>query len=395
MESHITPFALAAARLRVGNPQSAYDDRRDQNPMAAGSAGSIMINSLRSFSRRLMRKAGKRPPEVARQDADYEERLRNESAQFDQCLNVHDLPDIFHYWSNRYLLPIFQPFGFTSPIDFFLQQCLECCRVNDSAEVTIVSVGAGNCDLEIDIAERLVAEGHEDFRIDCIEINVNMIERAKTRLEGSPAATRVRFLQEDFNRWQPPRASYDIVVANQSLHHVLELEHLFDAIALGLRQEGRFLVSDMIGRNGHQRWPEALAMVERFWEELPQPYRYNQLMRRQEQTYINHDCATSGFEGIRAQDILPLLIERFQFETFIPYGNIVFVFIDRPFGHNFDAQASWDRDFIDRVHAADESAMLAGVIKPTSMIAVMNLQGGETRLRDPRLTPGFCVRPTA
>lgn len=135
-------------------------------------------------------------------------------------------------------------------------------------------------------------------------------------------------------------------------------------------------------------------MVERFWEELPQPYRYNQLMRRQEQTYINHDCSTSGFEGIRAQDILPLLIERFQFETFIPYGNIVFVFIDRPFGHNFDAQASWDRDFIDRVHAADESAMLAGVIKPTSMIAVMNLQGGETRLRDPRLTPRFCVRPT-
>ncbi len=28
---------------------------------------------------------------------------------------------------------------------------------------------------------------------------------------------------------------------------------------------GRFIVSDMIGRNGHMRWPEALAIVQEFW----------------------------------------------------------------------------------------------------------------------------------
>ena len=185
---------------------------------------------------------------------------------------------------------------------------------------------------------------------------------------------------------------YDVVIANQSLHHVLELEHLFDAIRLGLAEGGIFLASDMIGRNGHQRWPEALEVVNRFWRELPESYRYNRLMQRQENEFINHDCSTSGFEGIRAQDILPLLLERFEFRLFLPYGNAIFAFIDRPFGHNFDAAAEWDRDFIDRVHADDEEGFLSGRLKPTSMLAVMTLEPHGTTLRDSRLTPEFCVR---
>jgi SAM-dependent methyltransferase len=244
-----------------------------------------------------------------------------------------------------------------------------------------------------DIAGQLLADGLQDFSIDCLEINENMIERARARAGDAALAGKLRFLQQDFNRWRPQPGQYDVIMANQSLHHVLELEHLFDSVRQGLAPGGLFLTSDMIGRNGHQRWPEALELVNGFWPELPESYRFNQLLRRREPSYINHDCSTSGFEGIRAQDILPLLLERFNFELFVPYGNIVFVFVDRPFGHNFDAAGEWDRDFIDRVHAADEEAMLSGRIKPTSMLAAMTLEPVATRLRDPRLTPRFCVRP--
>lgn len=325
-------------------------------------------------------------------DEEYARRLLGEKNQFDECLNVHELPDIFHYWSNQYLRPMFEIFGFSSPNDFFLQKIREKCAQDTTRIISIVSIGAGNCDLEIDIGESLLAAGFGNFRIDCVEINDNMLERARARVGDGALASKLRFLQQDFNRWRPRRAEYGVVMANQSLHHVLELEHLFDSIRAGLAPDGWFLTSDMIGRNGHQRWPEALEMVNGFWEELPDAYRYNRLLERQEPTYINHDCSDSGFEGIRAQDILPLLLERFHFQLFVPYGNIIFVFVDRPFGHNFDATGEWDRDFIDRVHAADENAMLTGCIKPTSMLAAMTLEPVETRLRDPRLTPRFCVR---
>ena len=72
---------------------------------------------------------------------------------------------------------------------------------------------------------------------------------------------------------------------------------------------------------------------------------------------------------MHSQDILPLLLERFNFKFFFPYGNLVFVFIDRFFGHNFDAGVDWDRDFVGRVHARDEAGMISGELKPVSMLA--------------------------
>ena len=44
------------------------------------------------------------------------------------------------------------------------------------------------------------------------------------------------------------------------------------------RPGGKFLISDMIGRNGHQRWPEALTIVHDFWRKLPPSYRFNRLV---------------------------------------------------------------------------------------------------------------------
>jgi len=97
------------------------------------------------------------------------------------------------------------------------------------------------------------------------------------------------------------------------------------------------LIHDMIGRNCHQRWPEALKEVHRFWKELPTEYRYNRQLNRHEELYDNWDCSIEGFEGICAQDILPLLLERFDFHLFIGFANVVYLFIDRGFGHNFNA----------------------------------------------------------
>jgi len=325
-------------------------------------------------------------------DQEYAQRLEGEKEHFDECLVVHELPEIFHYWSNKYLVPMFEPFGFNSPNDFFLKFIKDKCEQSPQELISIASIGAGNCDLEIEMGRQLSAAGILNFKIDCLEINQNMLERAKASVDADELNSRFRFLQEDFNLWRPSRRMYDVILANQSLHHVLELEHLFDSVLIGLAKDGLFLTSDMIGRNGHQRWPEALRIVDKFWEELPEAYRYNQLLRRQEDSYINHDCSTGSFEGVRAQDILPLLIKRFKFQLFIPFGNVTYVFIDRPFGHNFNAAGEWDRTFIDRLHEADEQFILDDTIKPTSMLAAMTVESCKTKLRHERLTPRFCVR---
>ena len=127
----------------------------------------------------------------------------------------------------------------------------------------------------------------------------------------------------------------------------------------------------MIGRNGHMRWPEALVIVNEYWEELPASYRYDRQRFCQLDAFVNWDCAKDGFEGIRAQDILPLLVQRFSFEVFLAFSNVIDPFIERSFGPNFSVERDWDRTFVERVHARDEEELAAGRIKPTHMFAVM------------------------
>jgi 2-polyprenyl-3-methyl-5-hydroxy-6-metoxy-1,4-benzoquinol methylase len=326
-------------------------------------------------------------------------RYLNELRVFGRNKNIHDLPDIFHYWSNKYLLPKSQSMGFDNPEDFFFQQCKKYCLKNHNMEkIKIISIGSGNGEFEVSTAKRLVDSDITNFSIECMDINARMHKRTQKLAEIQNVAEYITTLQQDFNKWQSTQ-KYDVVMANQSLHHVVELEHLFDSIITSLEIDGKFIVFDMIGRNGHMRWPEALTLVQKFWQELPKEYTYNNAKKRFEKSYINYDCSTRSFEGIRAQDIMPLLLERFEFELFLPFANIVTIFIDRIFGLNFDPNIPFDTDFIDRVHAADEAAILSGEITPTQMYAVMkkpnsNSQLARPILLDPKLTPEYCVRNT-
>lgn len=336
--------------------------------------------------------AGSVPDATA--ESEYQRKLDAERATFRDQVDVHALPEIFHYWSNKYLLPKFQPFGFASPDDFFV---LHIKPILDSASAQftrIASIGAGNCDTEIRLARALRQHGHEHFCIDCLDLNDDMLQRGARDAALNGLSAQIRAKCVDLNRWKPSER-YSVVIANQSLHHIAELEKVFANIKEAMEDNGLFLTSDMIGRNGHMRWPEAKRLVDSLWTELPERYRYNHQLKRVEHDFLDWDCSTEGFEGVRAQDVLPLLIQHFHFESFFAFANIIDVFIDRGFGHNFSVSNPWDRAFIDRVHAVDESALQAGTIKPTHILAAMRKTPVELRRYAAPFTPAFAVRDVA
>ncbi|MDP2395082.1 MAG: glycosyltransferase [Methylococcaceae bacterium] len=302
-------------------------------------------------------------------DEAYQKKIQQELAIYEKQVNVHDLPDIYHYWSNKYLAPIFKDAGFSTIAQFFSSNLFEAKNRTGSAIATFISVGAGNCDLEVSVAKNLVNSGFNDFILECLEINPVMLDRGKEIAKENGVLDNMSFVEADFNTWVA-RKKYDGVIANQSLHHVTRLEHLFDQISNALHANGSFIISDMIGRNGHQRWPESLKIVNKFWKELPESYKFNVLLNRLEKKYDNWDCSKEGFEGVRAQDVLPLLLQRFQCEKFIGFGSAIDIFVDRCFGHNFNRESEWDRDFIDRVHTEDEAGLANGTLTPTHMMAI-------------------------
>ncbi len=324
--------------------------------------------------------------------AGHDARLATEMEIFEAQTVVHDLPAIYHYWSNKYLRPQMETFGFSNPDEFFAKYLQESFVDADSRPVRFVSLGCGNCDTEVRVARMLVDKGITQFTLECVDVNATMLDRGMKMAASAGVGAQLVATRSDFNHWQP-HGHYDAIMANQSLHHVVELERLFASVADALAAHGRFIAADIIGRNGHRLWPEAMSILREYWSQLPRKSRYNVQLHRQENKFADWDCSAEGFEGIRAQDILPLLIQRFDFELFMGFANIIDPFIGRSFGPNFDADSAQDRAFIDRVHARDQAEILAGRIKPTHMTAVMR-QRPFAQLRCwQHLTPTFCLRP--
>ena len=321
----------------------------------------------------------------------YQRALAQEVRCFESCLDVHDLPEIFHYWSNRYLRPTLLEFGFESPEGMFIRFLDERCREIGDGAKRFFSLGAGNCQLEIALAVQLRDRGHKNVVIDCIDLNAAMLERGSAAAEEAGVLEYLEFTEADLNagtRLGP----CDAVIANQVLHHVLDLEGVFERVKSSLNAGGTFIISDMIGRNGHQRWPEALDIIHEFWSRLPPSYRFNTLMGRYEELFENQDCSRIGFEGIRSEDILPLLLKQFHFRLFVPFMNIIDPFVDRSFGPHFDAAAEWDRAFIDEVQRRDEAEISSGALTPTHMLAVVGNDDRVSTIYPRNLTPQFCVR---
>ncbi len=302
----------------------------------------------------------------------YRLRALLERVTYADCAQIHDLPPIFHYWSHKYIHPVLVEQGVDDIDGFFLKYLLLTLSNEATRHRRFASIGAGNCDLEVRLATAIRQRGFSNFSMICIDFNADALERGKTLALNAGLQDYVVFEQADFNTWRP-RETLDCVIANQSLHHVEQLEHLFDAIKHNLRGDGWFVTSDMIGRNAHLRWPEAREIVEEYWARLAPTKKRNHITQRVDRAFVEINPAIANFEGVRAQDILPLLVRNFHFEFFFGFSNVIAPFVDRAYGPNFDPGDLSDRDFIDEIQARDLKEMMSGKIKPTQMLAAMSI----------------------
>lgn len=322
----------------------------------------------------------------------YAERIKQQIEQYRHVENIHALPDIFHVWSNEFIRPCMESvfegrfmFG-----DVYASQMALAFKRTGNRKV--LSLGAGDGSTEIEIAKRLVASGEQKFVIVCSELSDILIGRGTDAARREGVSEYIKFSQNDLNSWQTSE-KFAALMANQSLHHFDQLEHVFDTVLKTMEDQGVFLSNDTIGRNGHLRWPEVRSVVDAIWTSLPEPVRYNrQLDRLESPNFLDWDCSNEGFEGIRAQDIMPLLLQRFGFSHFAAWGGFIDVLVDRGFGHNFDATNPQHVKFIKDVAVANDALLRAGVIKPTQMFAVMTKDRTTTCRVHEGLTPQKALR---
>ena len=328
--------------------------------------------------------------------SDYDERVEQQIAQFADMGALWRSGSIMQYWMKAHIRPrIVQVFGAPGVFDVYEGQLRERIRHCSQAGrvARFLSIGSGDGGVEVGIARRLKSQVKEPFVIVATDLSELRLDRARRAAADGGVLDCFEFQALDLNDFRFDR-KYDAFIAHHILHHIVNLEGLFETVHESMHQDSVFLSNDLIGRNGHKRWPETLRWIESLWPMLPSHYRFNYQFNRIHETYLDWDCSNKGFEGIRAQDILPLLVGRFGFEGFLGYGGIVDPFVDRGYGRNLDEARAEDRAFIDFVENLNQTLLETGRIKPTTMMAVMRRTGGQGRSYA-GLTPEQAVRPVS
>jgi SAM-dependent methyltransferase len=304
--------------------------------------------------------------------ANYEAQIAGELRVFGEE-NVSALPPIAWYWSRRYVQPLLSAVGAAGIEPLWVEQIAGQCARRAPSAARLVSLGAGDGETELRLATGLAARGIDNLELVLVELNSELLARARAAAKSLGFSDRVRTECADLNLWTASDTA-DVYFANHSLHHVVELEHLYDQVSGSLGSDGVLLVNDMIGRNGHQRWPEALAILRRLWPMLDSGYRRSRVTGEIDADYPDTDFSIGCFEGTRAQDVLPLLLERVHPEVFVTFGNVIDPFTDRIYGWNFNPDSALDRELIDVIASIDEAGIDLGLWSPTHMIATFRPQ---------------------
>ena len=314
----------------------------------------------------------------------YEDRIKSQIQQYAETINMHDLPDIFHVWSHEFMGPGMQKVFGTQSIDQMYALAFQEAWQPGGGTGRILSVGCGDGAVEIGVATLLIEQGFTDFRFVCADLSPILLGHLKAAVKAKNLDRYFETYEGDLNIAELD-GQFDVIMANHSLHHIEALERLFEFVKSSLKDTGIFATSDMIGRNGHMRWRECAVVVEHLWPLLTPEQRYHIQLGRYSEEFLDHDCSTVGFEGIRSQDILPIMLEDLYPYKFFGCGGFIDLMIDRAYGHSYDPKKPADVQLVRFMATMNDVMLDAGIIKPTIMIAYFTKQDrGEIFFRDRR-----------
>lgn len=331
-------------------------------------------------------------------ELNYRRQVQSQIAQYAEVEEMHDLSSAADYLNNRYLRPRLQMvFGTGSVAEFYARNIAA--AVERTGCSVAVSLGAGYGSQEIEIVKWAQANGLPAFKIICLELSPILVDRIRKAASAEGLEDFILGKEADLNQPLTVEGPVAAVMAHHSLHHFVELERIFFEVDKLMHPEGSFLTMDMIGRNGHMRWPETLSVVRSIWQMLPDRLKWDHSFGRLDRWFENWDCSIEGFEGIRSQDILPELLARFRFEKFYANGGVADIFTDRRFGPNFAMDNSVDRAFLEAVQALEDKLISDGCITPVQIFAVMRSLRSTTCPSTPfcynGLMPDKALRPVA
>lgn len=139
-----------------------------------------------------------------------------------------------------------------------------------------------------------------------------------------------------------PARTYDAIFGISAIHHVANLENLFEQCRLSLKPGALLFLDEYVGPSRFQMTPKVIAIINRLLASLPARYRKNLLtddgttIDRFAPSRIEHFLRSDASDAIRSADILDVLRRYFHIVEFRPYGGAVLHMLLSGIAGNFD-----------------------------------------------------------
>jgi SAM-dependent methyltransferase len=239
----------------------------------------------------------------------------------------------------------------------------------------VLSLGCGYGGHDLHIARSLGGS----YELLAVDLNPGVYYRAlqRARAEG----LNIRFEAHDLNRVSLEPGYFDVIYASASIHHIVNLEHLLEQLHRGLKDDGRLVIGDIIGKTQVEFWRENVEYAAKLVKRLPARFRpvvgRRRIWRRWFvdpytiiSPYVEPEIQ-KGMEGIRQEEIVPLLDRWFRPEKAFYFDAYMRLICTNPFiGHRIDPGKLEDRVVLESLIDEELAVIASGRLRPTEVFGI-------------------------
>jgi SAM-dependent methyltransferase len=197
-----------------------------------------------------------------------------------------------------------------------------------------------------------------------IDISEDAVAEAEATAERE--ALPLTYAVGDLNFATLPVKTFDLVVAQTSLHHVLFLEHVAEEVWKTLKKGGYLWIHDFIGETQGQYDAERLTLMNQILALLPEKFRVNHVNKRTVTQIQRPEPGRLGspFEKIRSEEIVEIFERWFTIEWKGEFN--AFLHLVAPPGTRVAYTESEDtKALFETLILLDQLCIEKGILRPT------------------------------
>ncbi len=234
--------------------------------------------------------------------------------------------------------------------------------------LTALSLGCGTGHREL----RWAATGKFQ-KIVGIDLSDQRIERAIRLAHESGDTGILQYRVGNVVDGQWPAGAYNLVLAEQSLHHFSPLTDVLESIRRLLRPGGYFVVNEYVGPTRFQWTDRQIEVVNSLLGVLPASYRVRwdgSLKSRVHRPSRLSMILSDPSEAIESASILPLLSRMFEVVESKPYGGTILHLLFQGIAHHFLGQNPSVQKWLRLCFEVEDLLLESGELKSDFMFLV-------------------------